>query len=131
MANKNPAARVLIIDDHPLLRQGVAALITNEKDFIVCGEVSHAKQAVTEVEKTNPDVVLLDIGLQGVSGIEVLKDIKAQFPRVKVLMLSMHDESVYAPRALRAGALGYVMKSEVPDKLIAALRQVLRNKVYV
>ena len=122
-------SRILIIDDHPLLRQGIAALINSQKDFTVCGELNEAKQAITVIQKTDPDVVILDLALQGTSGIEVLKNLKVQFPKIRVLVLSMHDESIYAPRALRAGAMGYVMKQEAPEKVIAALRKILAGEV--
>jgi DNA-binding NarL/FixJ family response regulator len=116
---KNAPSRILIIDDHPLLRQGIAALINGEKDLTVCGEIN------------DPRLAILDLSLNGLSGIEVLKDLKAQFPKIKVLILSMHDETIYAPRALRAGALGYIMKQEAPEKVIEGLRQVLGNQVYL
>jgi DNA-binding NarL/FixJ family response regulator len=123
--------RVLIIDDHPLLRQGIATLINSEKDFTVCAQIHDPRQAIDVIRKNDPQIIILDLSLQGSSGIEVLKDIKAQFPKVRVLIFSMHDETVYAPRALRAGAMGYLMKQEPPEKIIAALRQVMRDQVYL
>ena len=126
---KTTPHRILIIDDHPLLRQGIGALINSQKDFSVCGEVNESKMAIAAVQKLNPDAIVLDLSLNGTSGIEVLKDLKAQFPKIKVLILSMHDEIVYAPRALRAGALGYIMKQEAPENVIAALRKILGNEV--
>ncbi len=128
---KDSPTRVLIIDDHPLLLQGIAALIKGQKDFTVCGEISDSKLAISTVQKTNPDVIILDLSLNGTNGIEVLKNLKVQFPKIKVLILSMHDETVYAPRALRAGALGYIMKQEPPENVIAALRKVLTGQVYI
>src|SRR5437764_2676401 len=98
-AKKNPT-RVLIIDDHPLLRQGIASLINQQSDFTVCGETDDARKAISTIQNANPDVVVLDISLKGQSGIEALKDIRVQFPKLKILVLSMHDESVYAQRAL-------------------------------
>lgn len=130
MTKKSPS-RILIIDDHPLLRQGIAAMINAESDFTVCGEVSDPREAVNAVQKTNPDAIILDLTLNGTSGIEVLKNIRVQYPKVAVLILSMHDETMYAPRALRAGASGYVMKQEAPDKVIAALRKVLAGQVAI
>lgn len=130
MTKKGPS-RILIIEDHPLLRQGIAALINGEKDLMVCGEVNDAREAVAAVQKHNPDVVLLDLSLQGMSGIEVLKNLKVHFPKIVVLILSMHDEVMYAPRALRAGATGYVMKQESPENVIAAIRKVLAGEVSI
>ena len=122
-------AQVLIIDDHPLLRRGIAALINTQPDLSVCGELSDARDAIASIQKLNPDIILLDLALQGTSGIEVLKNLKAQFPKIKVLVLSMHDEAIYAPRALRAGAMGYVMKQEAPENVVSALRRVLTGEV--
>ncbi len=128
---KKDATRVLIVDDHPLLRKGVGQLIDQEKDLQVVGEAEDAHQAITAVENTKPDVALIDITLNGTSGIELLKNIKVRFPKLKMLVLSMHDESVYAHRALRAGASGYIMKQEGPEKVLVALRKVLRGEVYL
>src|SRR5277367_36685 len=128
---KRDATRVLIVDDHPLLRKGVGQLIDQEKDLLVVGEAEDAHKAITAVENTKPDVALIDITLNGTSGIELLKNIKARFPKLKMLVLSMHDESVYAHRALRAGASGYIMKQEGPEKVLTALRKVLKGEVYL
>ena len=123
--------RVLIIDDHPLLRQGIAMLINSQKDMEVCGQSDDALTAITTIEKLKPDVVVLDITLKTHNGIELLKNIKARFPELHVLVLSMHDENIYAPRAFRAGAAGYVMKHEATDNVIAALRKILAGEVYM
>src|ERR1700678_2156666 len=128
---KKNAIRVLIVDDHPLLRKGVGQLIDQEKDLTVVGEAEDAQKAITAIETTKPDVALIDITLNGSSGIELLKNIKARFPKIKMLVLSMHDESVYAHRALRAGASGYIMKQEGPEKVLTAMRKVLRGEVYL
>jgi DNA-binding NarL/FixJ family response regulator len=128
---KKDATRVLIVDDHPLLRKGVSQLIDQEKDLMVVGEAEDAHKAITAIETTKPDVALIDIALNGASGIELLKDVKARFPKLKMLVLSMHDESVYAHRALRAGASGYIMKQEGTEKVLIALRKVLRGEVYL
>jgi DNA-binding NarL/FixJ family response regulator len=127
---KNPT-RIVIVDDHPLLRKGVGQLINNEKDLLVVGEAEDAAKALTVIETAKPDVALIDISLGGASGIELLKNIKARFPKLQVLVLSMHDESVYAHRALRAGASGYIMKQEATEKVLTALRKVLRGEVYL
>jgi DNA-binding NarL/FixJ family response regulator len=128
---KRDASRVLIVDDHPLLRKGVSQLIDQEKDLIVVGEAEDANKAMTAIENTMPDVVLIDISLSGTSGIELVKNIKARFPKLKMLVLSMHEESVYAHRALRAGASGYIMKQEGTEKVLLAMRKVLQGGVYL
>ena len=129
-AKKNPT-RILIVDDHPLLRKGVAQLINNEKDMVVCGEAEDAHKALSAIGNTKCDVAIIDISLGGTSGIELLKNIKVRFPKLLVLVLSMHDESVYAQRALRAGAAGYVMKQEASEKILIALHKVLNGEVYL
>jgi DNA-binding NarL/FixJ family response regulator len=128
---KKEAMRVLIVDDHPLLRKGVGQLIDQEKDLIVVGEAEDAHKAITAIENSKPDIALIDISLSGTSGIELIKNIKARFPKLKMLVLSMHDESVYAQRALRAGASGYIMKQEGTEKVLLALRKVLQGEVYL
>jgi DNA-binding NarL/FixJ family response regulator len=128
---KKDATRVLIVDDHPLLRKGVGLLIDQEKDLMVVGEAEDANKAITAIENTKPDVALIDITLNGASGIELLKNIKVRFPKLKMLVLSMHDESVYAHRALRAGASGYIMKQEGTERVLLALRKVLKGEVYL
>jgi len=123
--------RVLIVDDHPMTREGLVHLIGNQPDLTVCAEAATAGSALTAVENTNPDLVLADITLPGRSGIELIKDIKAVQPALPVLVISMHDESLYAERALRAGAAGYLMKVEGGAKLLAAIRHVLAGEIYV
>jgi DNA-binding NarL/FixJ family response regulator len=129
--DKTGAARVLIVDDHPLLRRGISQLIDREGDLAVVGEAADAFKAITAIETTKPDIVLVDITLNGASGIELVKNVKARFPGLKMLVFSMHDESVYAHRALRAGASGYIMKEEGTEKVLTALRKVLRGEVYL
>jgi DNA-binding NarL/FixJ family response regulator len=129
--SKRNAIRVLIVDDHPLLRKGVSQLIDQERDLAVVGEAEDANKAITAIENTKPDVALIDITLNGTSGIELLKNIKVRFPKLKMLVLSMHDETVYAHRALRAGASGYIMKQEGTEKVLTAMRKVLRGEVYL
>ena len=130
MATKTKT-RVLVIDDHPILRKGVAQLINVQPDFTVCGETDDTRKVISTIQSSKPDVVILDVSLKGASGIEALKDIKAQFPDLKVLMLSMHDESIYGSRALRAGASGYIMKQEAPEIMLEALRKVIKGDVYL
>jgi DNA-binding NarL/FixJ family response regulator len=128
---RKPSIRVLIVDDHPLLRQGIAQLINAEPDMIVCGEADNAGRAMAAIPATKCDVAIVDISLSDSNGIELLKDIKALYPRLPVLILSMHDESVYAQRALRAGASGYIMKQEATERVLTALRKILAGEVYV
>ena len=123
--------RVLIVDDHPVFRHGITALINAEQDLMVCGEASSSPSALEAMRTLRPDVALLDISLPGTNGIELIKLMKAEQPNLPLLMLSMHDESLYALRALRAGALGYVMKVEALTHVLAALRKVLKGEIYV
>src|SRR4051794_9251965 len=131
MAVRKSQTRVLIVDDHPVLRSGISQIINQEQDMTVCGEVSDGKKTIQTIAQVKPDVVILDISLNGVSGIEVLKDIKTHYPKLHVLILSMHDEAIYAPRALRAGAAGYIMKDEAVEKVLLALRKILNGEVYL
>ncbi|MDQ3622927.1 MAG: response regulator transcription factor [Verrucomicrobiota bacterium] len=122
---------VLIVDDHPIFRHGIAALIAAEHDFSVCGEAANASEALAAMREHNPDVALLDLSLEGSNGIDLIKMLKGERPSMPVLILSMHDESLYALRALRAGAQGYVMKSEAARLVVTALRKVLKGDIYV
>ena len=123
--------RILIVDDHPIVREGLAKLIDQEQDMAVCGQAEDANQAVKAVSTLNPDLVIVDISLKETSGMDLIKDIKAHHPKLPVLTLSMHDESLYAERALRAGAQGYIMKQEAPEMVVAAIRSVLGGQVYI
>jgi DNA-binding NarL/FixJ family response regulator len=123
--------RVLLVDDHPIFRKGIAGLISEEPEFAVCGEVSNAPSALEAMRQNDPDVVVLDISLQGTNGIELIKLMHAEKPHLPILMLTMHDESLFALRALRAGARGYLMKIDPATEMIAALRKVLRGELYV
>ena len=130
----DPAARkhrILIVDDHPLFRHGIGDLINTEADLEVCGEADNSPSALEGIRHLAPDLVTIDISLRGANGIELLKSIKAEHPKLPLLVLSMHDESLYALRALRAGARGYVMKQEALDRVMSAIRQVLRGGLYV
>ena len=124
-------SRILIVDDHPLFRHGIADLINAESDLEVCGEAENAPAALEGIRHLAPDLVTVDISLRGTNGIELLKSIKAEHPGLPLLVLSMHDESLYALRALRAGARGYIMKQEALDRVMSAIRQVLRGDLYV
>ena len=123
--------RVFVVDDHPIVRQGLALLIDQEPDLEVCGEAEEAETALAAISAARPDVLLLDISLPGPDGIDLLKAIRATDTTLPVLVLSMHDESVYAERALRAGANGYIMKQEATENVLVALRRILRREVYV
>ena len=126
-----PKKRVLIIDDHPTFRHGITAMINAEDDLEVCGEAANAPTGLERMRLLNPDIVVLDISLPGSNGIELLKSIRAESPNLPMLVLSMHDESLYAARALRAGALGYVMKAEAMDSILGAIRKVAQKEPYI
>jgi len=123
--------RVLIVDDHPMTRAGLVHLINHQPDLVACGEAENAPKALDAVRASKPDLVLADITLPGKSGLELIKDIKAMLPGLPVLVISMHDESLYADRVLRAGARGYITKHEGGEKLMEAIRHVLSGKIYV
>jgi len=122
---------VLIVDDHPVVRQGLAQLINEEKDLEVYGHAEDAPQAMQAIKELKPDMVIVDISLKDTSGMDLIKDIKIQYPNLPVLTLSMHDESLYAERALRAGAKGYIMKQEATERVVTAIRRVLAGEIYV
>jgi len=123
--------RILIVDDHPLTRRGMAQLIGQQDDLLVCGEAGDAAHALAALASVKPHLVLIDVTLPGKPGLELIKDIRASNPEVLLLVVSMHDEDLYAERALRAGARGYLMKNEGGDKLLEAIRHVLSGKVYL
>ncbi len=123
--------RILIVDDHPIFRKGIAMLLQHEADLVICGEAETAAEALGLVDKLLPDIILADISLKDVNGIELVKSLRSLRPELPVLMLSMHEESLYAERALRAGARGYLMKQSPPDLVVTAIRQVLRGDLYL
>jgi DNA-binding NarL/FixJ family response regulator len=123
--------RIFIVDDHPMMRQGLAQLIGAEPDLAVCGEAENGEIALDSIGASKPDLVLADISLPGKNGLELIKDFQAMQPGLPVLVISMHDESLYAERVLRAGGRGYIMKQEGGKKLMQAIRQVLEGKIYV
>jgi len=129
--NKAPVRRVLIVDDHPMMRNGLAQLIGNEPDLKVIAEADNARQGLELVTHQTFDLVLLDISLPDKSGLELLKDIRVLRPELHVLVVSMHDELVFAERVLRAGGRGYIMKQEGGQKYLQAIRQVLAGQIYV
>ena len=128
---KNAARRVLIVDDHPMMRTGLAQLIDNEQDLKVCAEADTAGQALNAVAKQKFDLALVDISLPDKNGLELIKDIRTLTPDLPILVVSMHDELIYAERVLRAGARGYIMKQEGGQKFLLAIRQVLAGKIFV
>ena len=123
--------RVLIVDDHPMTRAGLVHVINHQPDLTVCGEAESAARALDILDSSRPDLLLIDITLPGKSGLELIKDVKAMRPELLMLVISMHDESLYADRVLRAGARGYITKHEGGEKLMEAIRHVLRGKIYV
>ena len=121
-------SRVFVVDDHPIVRQGLALLINRESDLMVCGEAEDAQTAVQAIATVKPDIMVVDISLNGPDGLDLLKNIRTRHPELSVLM---HDESIYAERALRAGAQGYIMKQEATEKVLVALRRILSQEIYV
>ncbi|MBN1547172.1 MAG: response regulator transcription factor [Syntrophaceae bacterium] len=128
---KNEKTRIFIVDDHPIVRQGLTQLINLEEDMTVVGEASDVAEAIQGIAKTKPDLALVDISLKGTSGIELTKNILADHPKMSVLIISMYDESLYVERVLKAGAKGYIMKQEATDHVAAAIRKVLGGDIYV
>ena len=126
-----PRKRILIVDDHPITRRGLTELINQEPDLVVCGEAENASGAMEAINTLKPDLALVDITLPRKSGLVLVQDILLMAPRVRVLVLSMHDENLYAERVLRSGGHGYIMKNEGGEKLLGAIRQVLDGKTYV
>ena len=124
-------SRVLVVDDHPLVREGLANLINAQHDLMVCGEAEDSAQAIAGMRKARPDVALIDISLKNESGLELVKHLASQLPQVALVVLSMHHETLYAERALRAGARGYVMKGEASKNVLASIRRVLEGGVYI
>jgi DNA-binding NarL/FixJ family response regulator len=123
--------RVFLVDDHAIVRRGLVELLNNEVDLTVCGEGEDAYGSLRAIREDMPDLCVIDVSLKDSDGIELLKELKAQLPDLPVLILSMHDESLYGERALRAGARGYIMKQEAPANILAAIRKVLSGQVYV
>ncbi|MDP6355379.1 MAG: response regulator transcription factor [Planctomycetota bacterium] len=123
--------KLFLVDDHPLLRKGIKSLLEEEEGMEVCGEAGTAEDALTGMRELYPDVALVDLTLPGIDGIELVKRARAQFPEMKLLVVSLHDESIYAERALKAGANGYIMKRAGTEELIQAVRKVASGEIYV
>lgn len=126
-----PRTRVFIVDDHPVFVQGIRILIEREHDFELCGHVGSAPEALSEIGRAGPDLLLMDVSIEGSNGIELMKSIRTLHPELPALFLSMHDEMIYAERALRAGGRGYIMKSAPGPQVVAAMRRVLSGEVYL
>jgi len=128
---KRRVRRVLIVDDHPIVRQGLRRVMENEEDLTVCGEAETARDARIAIKDLNPDVVIADISLKQGDGIELVRDVRAHHPQLPILVLSMHDETIYAERMLSAGANGYIMKQAASEQFLVSLRRVLDGNIYV
>lgn len=124
-------SKVFVVDDHPIVREGLALLINREQDLTVCGEAEEAQTAMSAIKACKPDILIVDISLNGPDGLELLKHIRSLYPSLPVLILSMHDEATYAERALRARANGYIMKQEATEKVLVAVRRILNGEVYL
>src|SRR5205814_7867312 len=122
---------ILLVDDHPIVREGLADMINRQKNLVVCGEAGSGYEASEMVRRLKPDLAVIDVTLKDVSGIELLKTLKLQAPHLALLVLSMHEESLYAQRALRAGALGYIMKQEASENILKAIYAALNGEIYL
>src|SRR5580704_8771493 len=131
VGGKRRVRRVLIVDDHPIVRQGLRRVMENEEDLTVCGEAETARDARAAIKEFNPDVVIADISLKQGDGIELVRDVRAHHPQLPILVLSMHDETIYAERMLSAGANGYIMKQAASEQFLVSLRRVLDGGIYV
>jgi DNA-binding NarL/FixJ family response regulator len=129
--NRDTKTRILIVDDHAIVRFGIAQVINHQADMMVCGEEENAGRAMDAIAKLKPDLVIADISLKDSSGLELMRNIKAQYSKLPILVVSGHDESIYAEIAFRAGALGYLMKEEAIEKILTAIHRVLSGAVYV
>jgi DNA-binding NarL/FixJ family response regulator len=125
-----PKTKIMLVDDHPLVREWLANLINEEPDFEVCGQAGNAREALGLIGTLSPRITVVDISLEGGSGLELIKDIKALHPKVNTIVLSMHDETLYAERAMRAGASGYIMKREATSKVLSVIRTVLAGGIF-
>ena len=124
-------AKIIVVDDHPIVRQGLTELINHENDLVVCCQAEGASEAMEFIKESDPDIIIVDISLKETNGLELIKDIKVRYPQLPILVLSMHDEFLYAERSLRAGARGYIMKQEATDRVIMAIRKVLKGELYI
>lgn len=123
--------RILLVDDHPLVRERLAEIINREADLLVTGEAEDRKQAIDAILAKPPDLAIVDLTLKNSDGLELIKDVHARWPRMRMLVVSMHDESLYAERAIRAGAMGYITKQEATRNILLAIRRVLSGNIYL
>jgi DNA-binding NarL/FixJ family response regulator len=123
--------KIYLVDDHPLMRKGIAMTLDLEMDFEVCGQAESAEEAISDIPAKKPDIVVVDISLPGMNGIELIKHLKVQNPDLLMLVVSRHDEDMYAERAIKAGARGYLMKMEAGDVIVNAIRRILRGQIYL
>ncbi len=130
-AFQNSKIKVLVVDDHPIIRQGLSLLFSQKNDMEVCGEADNVETALEQITVLKPDIVIVDISLKDSNGLDLIKQIKIKKKNLPVLVLSVHDESIYAERALRAGARGYIMKEELTDNVVIAIRQIISGKLYL
>jgi DNA-binding NarL/FixJ family response regulator len=132
MPDKIKIKKILIVDDHPILRQGIKRVLEKENDLVICGEASSANEAMDIINSDKPDIAIIDITLSGnVNGIDLIRSMKERFPEIYSLVLSMHSESIYAERAIKAGARGYIMKEDASKNIISAVRTVLNDELYL
>jgi DNA-binding NarL/FixJ family response regulator len=131
IGNQSPARRVLIVDDHPIVREGLRSILDGEDDLTVCGEAETAREARTAIKELNPDVLVAEFSLRQGDGIDLVRDVRAHHPHLPILVLSSHDEAIYAERMLAVGANGYIMKQAASEQFLGSLRQVLAGNVYV
>jgi DNA-binding NarL/FixJ family response regulator len=124
-------ARIMIVDDHPMIRERLSELIQRERDLVVCGEAEDCHTALTAIEQLKPDLVIVDLTLRDSHGMDLIKDLRVRHPDLKILVVSMHDESLHAERVVRAGARGYITKQEATKKVLLAIRTVLEGKIYL
>lgn len=124
-------SRIILVEDHPLSRIGLSQLINQEPDLLVCGHAGDLAESNSLIERTRPDLAIVDISLPGGSGIDLIRDLKTRLPDLRFLVLSMHDESLYAERAFHAGASGYLTKQEAPDVILTAIRRILDGDIYL
>ena len=129
--NITAKTKILLVEDHPIFRQGLVQLINSTNDMMVCGEAEDFAETLRLIKDLSPDLALVDITLKNRNGIELIKDIKLRYPDIKIIVLSMHDEKVYAERALRAGAKGYIMKLEAPETILKVIKHVQIGRAHV
>ncbi len=132
MGKENNKVKIFLVDDHPIIRQGIKQVVERNEDMVVIGEASNANEAIKDINKLQPDLAIVDIMLDGsVNGIELVRSIRERFPKIHSIVLSMHDESIYAERAIRSGARGYIMKEVAPKNIVEAIRTVLSGELYI